>query len=130
MPYRLRIAENDVFGKGKFKNAKGNTECVEFVRQTTGAPPTSTWKRGQKVADALIGSIPRGTAIATFDDKGKYPADGLGQHTAIYLKHDKSAIWVLDQWNAQGEVKERSIWFNRPKGTRRSNDANTFYVVE
>lgn len=130
MPYRLRIAENDVFGKGKFKNSKGNTECAEFVRQATGAAPTTTWKCGQKVADALVGSIPRGTAIATFDDKGEYPTDGLGQHAAIYLKHDKSAIWVLDQWNAQGEVKERAIWFARPKGRRRSNDANTFYIIE
>jgi hypothetical protein len=124
------IAEANVFGKGKFKNAVGNTECVEFVRQATGAPPTHMWKRGQKVADAKVGSIPRGTAIATFDDKGKYPTDGLGQHAAIYLRQDKTAIWVLDQWNDQGEVRERSIWFSRRKGTRRSNDANTFYVIE
>jgi hypothetical protein len=130
MAYRLMIAEADVFGKGKFKNARGNTECVEFICQATGAPPTHMWKRGQKVADAKVGSIPRGTAIATFDDKGNYSTDGLGQHAAIYLRHDKTAIWVLDQWNDQGEVKERLIWFNRPKGTRRSNDANTFYVIE
>jgi hypothetical protein len=124
------IAEANVFGKGKFKNAHGNTECVEFVRQATGAPQTGMWKRGLKVAGAKVGSIPRGTAIATFDDKGNYPNDGLGQHAAIYLRHDKGAIWVLDQWNDQGEVKERSIWFNRPKGTKRSNDGHTFYVIE
>ena len=124
------IAETDVFGKGKFKNARGNTECAEFVVQATGMPPTGSWKRGQKVADAKVGSIPRGTAIATFDDKGNYPTDKLGRHAAIYLRHDKTAIWVLDQWNTQGEVKERMIWLNRPKGTLRSNDGNTFYVIE
>ena len=37
---------------------------------------------------------------------------------------------VLDQWNEPGEVKSRPIWFNRPKGTKRSNDADVFHVIE
>jgi hypothetical protein len=82
------------------------------------------------VSDAKAADIARGTAIATFDDKGKYPSDALGQHAAIYLSHDTNGITVLDQWNSQGEVKERTIRFNRPAGTRRSNDANTFYVID
>jgi len=130
MPYQMTVSEKDVLGKGKYKNAKGNTECVEFVRQTTNAPPTIMWKPGTKVADAKAGEIVRGTAIATFDDNDKYPTDALGQHAAIYLYHTKDAIYVLDQWNTQGEVKPRPIWFNRPKGTRRSNDAATFYVIK
>jgi hypothetical protein len=130
MPYKLKIAEKDVYGKGKFQNEKGNTECVEFVRQATGAPATTLWKRGLKVADAKAGEILRGTAIATFDDNKRYPTDNLGQHAAIYLSHDSDAIQVLDQWRSQGEVKRRPIRFNVPKGTRRSNDANTFYVIE
>ena len=107
MPYKLKYAEGDVLGKEKFKNDDGKTECVEFVRQATGAPKTQKWKRGLKVADARQGEIVRGTAIATFDDRGKYPTD-----------------------RDQGEVKPRLIWFKRPTGTRRSNDANTFYVIE
>jgi len=130
MRYQLKIAENDVFGEGKFINSKGNTECVEFVRQTTGAPQTCLWKKGKKVSNAGIGEIPRGTVIATFDAEGKYPTDAHGKHAAIYLEHNAQSILVLDQWNDQGEVKLRNIWFNRPKGTRRSNDADTFYVIE
>ena len=130
MSYQLKVPERDVFGPKKYANAKGNTECVEFVRKTTGAPETALWKKGIKVSDAKPGEIKRGTAIATFDDAGKYPTDALGQHAAIYLSHTAQAIHVLDQWNSQGEVKERPIWFNRPKGTRRSNDASTFYVIE
>lgn len=130
MSYKLKFSEKDVLGKGKFKNAKGNTECVEFIRQASNAPQTALWKKGQKVSEARVGDIPRATAIATFDDKGRYPIDGLGRHAAIYLSHDKNRISVLDQWDDQGEVKERSIWFNRPKGTKRSNDADTFYVIE
>ena len=111
-------------------NEKGNTECVEFVRQATGAPRTTLWTKGKKVADATLAEIPRGTAIATFDAKGNYPVDTLGRHAAVYLEHNSERIRVLDQWNDQGEVKERSIWFKRPKGTRRSNDADTFHVIE
>ncbi len=83
-----------------------------------------------KVSEAKFGEIARGTAIATFDSNGKYPADSLGKHAAIYLEHTAQRILVLDQWNDQGEVKQRPIWFGRPKGTRRSNDADTFFVIE
>ena len=130
MSYKLQVAEKDVFGKGKFSNAKGNTECAEFVRQATGAPQTTTWKQGKKVSEATATEIPRGTAIATFDTNQKYPTDSLGRHAAIYLDHNAQRILVLDQWNDQGEVKQRPIFFNRHKGTKRSNDADTFYVIE
>jgi hypothetical protein len=117
-------------GPRKWVNSKGNTECVEFVRQATGAPATMNWKPGQQVKTAVAGSIASFTAIATFDDKGNYPTDGLGRHAALYLSHDAAGIRVLDQWNAQGEVRERTIYFNRPEGTRRSNNGDTFYVIE
>jgi hypothetical protein len=96
MSYRLNVPENEVFGKGKYKNARGLTECVEFVRQVTNAPATTFWKSGPKVADAKPGEILRGTAIATFDDSGGYPTDSLGQHAAIYLYHTQDAITVLN----------------------------------
>ena len=130
MPYKLFIAETDVFGKAKFANSKGNTECVEFVRQATGAPKTTDWRKGIRVSDAKSGEIPRGTAIATFDANDRYPTDALGRHAAIYLTHDEHRILVLDQWNAQGQVLQRPIWFKRPKYTKRSNDADTFYVIK
>ena len=130
MSYKLKVPEIKVFGKGIYVNAQGKTECVEFIRQATDAPKTTLWKKGKKVSDASFGEIARGTAIATFDSNGKYPTDSLGKHAAIYLEHNTQRILVLDQWNDQGEVKQRPIWFNKPKGTRRSNDANTFYVIE
>ena len=130
MSYKLSVPESDVTGPGKYKNAKGNTECVIFVQQAAGAPPTSLWKKGINVGETLNGKIPRGTAIATFDENGKYPTDGLGQHAAIYLSHDKNAIQVLDQWRSQGEVKQRGIKFNNKTASSRSNQAETFYVIE
>jgi hypothetical protein len=86
-----------------YQNAKGKTECAYFVS--------------------------RGTAIATFVN-GRYPTDDLGKHAAIYLSHDKNGIEVLDQWNAQGMVKKRTIRAHKPEGTRRSNVAEFFYVIE
>lgn len=130
MSYKLKVSEKDVLGKGKYISPQGKTECAEFVRQATGAPQTSEWKQGKKVADAKIFKIGRGTAIATFDSDGKYPRDALGKHAAIYLEHNIHRILVLDQWNDQGEVKQRPIWFSRPKGTKRSNNADSFYVIE
>ena len=100
------------------------------MRQATGAPQTTMWKQGKKISEATATEIPRGTAIATFDLSNKYPTDALGRHAAIYLDHNAQRIQVLDQWNDQGEVKQRSIFFNRHKGTKRSNDADTFYVIE
>lgn len=130
MSYKLKVLEKEVLGKGKYVNSEGKTECVEFVRQATGAPQTRLWKKGKKVAEAKPIEIVRGTAIATFDSDGKYPTDKLGKHAAIYLEHNPHRISVLDQSNDQGEVKPRPIFFNRPPGTKRSNDANCFFVIE
>jgi len=130
MAYTLRIPESATLGPKKFVNSHGRTECVEFVRQATGAPSTPAWQQGTRIKMAQPGSIKRGTAISTFDSNGRYPTDGLGRHAAIYLSHSPVGIRVLDQWNGQGEVKERTIFFNKPKGTSRSNDGDCFYVIE
>ncbi len=130
LSFRLLVAVSEVFEAGKYVNSKGNTECVEFVRQAAGAPATPAWRQGVHVSEAKSGTIPRGTVIATFDSAGKYPTDGLGRHAAIYLEHSADRILVLDQWKAQGKVLQRSIRFRRPKGTSRSDDGDAFYVVE
>lgn len=130
MPYLMDVEEASVYGKRKFVNTKGHTECVEFVRQVTNAPQTSLWIRGRLVKSIKPGELARGTAIATFDDHSKYPTDSSGRHAAIYLSHDSRGIVVLDQWNSQGEVLQRVIRFHRPSGTKRSNDGDSFYVIE
>jgi hypothetical protein len=129
MSYRLKVPEASVFGKRKYLSKNGNTECVAFVQQVTGAPVTTSWKPGKRVADAAPGEIFRGTAIATFVD-GHYPTDNLGMHAAIYLSHNADHISVLDQWKSQGEVRPRRIYFHPHGPASRSNDASTFYVIE
>ena len=130
MSYQLNVSEEEVKGKGKYKNAAGYTECVVFVQKAAGAQHTSTWRPGLKISEAQAGQIPRGTAIATFDSNGRYPTDGRGRHAAIYLENNSQRIVVLDQWNDQGEVRQRMIWFHGKPGTSRSNDANAYYVIK
>jgi RHS repeat-associated protein len=104
-----------------FANAKGNTECVEVAKQCFAAPQTKNWSPGEQV----VGNdkIERGTLIATFVNE-KYQG-----HTAVYLSQDQNGnIRVLDQWNAQGKVLERTI----RNDSKRSfvNNANNYRVVE
>jgi hypothetical protein len=129
MAYKLQKRESDVLAEGQFVNAAGDAECVEFVRQAAGAPHSTSWTQGDSVLDAKIGGILRGTAIATFDSKGKYPTDAKGKHAAIYLSHTATSIRVLDQWKGQGRVIERTI---RAKQTDfpRSDCAQCFSVIE
>lgn len=85
---------------------------------------------GDSVLEAPPGSIARGTAIATFDGKGKYPVDSKGKHAAIYLSHTSTSILVLDQWKAQGCVRMRTIRVNQIGRHPRSDCAQCFYVIE
>lgn len=130
MSYKLRVDEKTVFEKHRFINAQGNAECVEFIRQTTGAPHTSVWVPGLKLSEARPGEIARGTVIATFDSNKRYPKDALGKHAAIYLEHNDVRMVVLDQWKALDRVQKREIKFKQGKGVRRSNNADTFWVIE
>ena len=111
-----------------YTNGKGNTECVEFIQQTLGAPSTAAWLEGKKITQGDL--TPRaGTAIATFVN-GKYPQAGsTGKHAAIYLGQNGDGILVLDQWRAQGEVKQRTIRWN-PSSPGASNDGKAFSIIE
>ena len=129
MAFQMTTDEKSVFGKRQFANQAGDTECGEFVRRTSSAPHTTMWRKGDKVLDAKPGTIPRGTVIATFDDRDRYPTDGKGRHAAVYLSHTNHGIELLDQWNAQGLVKKRVIRVQNSDRPR-SNAAQTFYIVE
>jgi len=94
-------------------------ECVSPVKALTGAPRTIFWKRGVQVKGATIET---GTAIATFNKKGKYEG-----HAAIYIKQDEKGIYVYDQWSGR-PLGERIILF-KGKGYV-SNDGDQFYVIE
>lgn len=130
MGHVLPMPESNV--QRGFANARGNTECVEFIKQTLDAPATTAWRQGQRIIRLpphAPDPVARGTAIGTFVN-GRYPQTGnSGMHAAIYLGQDAQGIHVLDQWRAQGRVLPRTIpWQPRRPGL--SNDGTAFSVIE
>jgi hypothetical protein len=116
----------------------GGGNCVDLVK---GVVPglkglsTATWRRGAHVVDAK-GLIP-GTAIATFDERGRYPNHDHGNHAAIFVASAGASIWVMDQWKNDPHrpwVAMRLIYPGRhkPDGSLvdPSNSAEAFYVIE
>ena len=135
MPFIFQDAEkrfkNNDFKENEYINESGHTECVIFVQKAAKVPRTTQWIAGLRLKDAKPGDITPGTAIATFNDQGKYPTEGSGrQHAAIYLSHTSVSIHVLEQYNKRKTVKDRYISFNNPQRSDRSNNANTYYVIE
>ncbi|AKT40580.1 BPSL0067 family protein [Chondromyces crocatus] len=119
MSYRVDNAEKY---EGKVVD---NGECVRFVQTLARMPSTTSWRAGEHVQGAAY--IPAGTVIATFVD-GHYPTDRNGKHAAVYIRHDNFGIEVWDQWRGQ-PVQRRTIRYQEGDPYR-SNDGDTFYVVE
>lgn len=127
------VAQNpEIYCNRSFSNSQGNTECVEFIKQTLNAPESAIWREGVKIiklASGVQDMVAKGTAIATFIS-GRYPQHGnTGKHAAIYLGQNAEGIQALDQWRAQGRVLPRTIpW--QPRSPGLSNDGKAFSVIE
>lgn len=133
MPYLANINEvkkivdaNDAKKNDKDKIYVGEShECVAVVKYFAKAPQTTIWKKGARVKGNT--GIRSGTAIATFDSRGKFHG-----HAAIYINQTPAGINVYDQWNGmEGDgvpLHLRNIPF-RGYGYP-SNDGDQFYVIE
>jgi plastocyanin len=116
----------------------GNGQCVAFARAAASIGHTSTWTRGDPVRGAKLAV---GTAIATFDQDGRYSNDTHGKsHAAIYLGQDATGIQVLDQWmvsktglkgavvKVPRPVSQRTIHFKPSE--KPVNCGDNYYVIE
>jgi hypothetical protein len=105
----------------------GTGHCVPFVREVTGAPITTQWRRGAKVRDNPDLAI--GTAIATFDPNGLYGnhVDGRS-HAAVLIAVRDNGLLVVDQWVGQS-VHQRVIRFRDGSGDA-VNDGDQYHVIE
>jgi hypothetical protein len=106
---------------------KGSGQCVAFVQICAGAPQAKVWKKGKRVRSNL--TLPRGTAIATFDAMGRYPNNAHGNHAAIYDGQDASQIWVYDQYVGV-TVSRRRILFWGGNFPNASRDGDAFFVID
>lgn len=129
----------DELAKGETDQV-GTGECVDIIKHFVPGlkgKSTTTWRAGAWVMEAGS-SIPRGTAIATFDQDGRYPQHHSGQHAAIVLRVMPSGIWVVDQWRSKAKITARLIRIPPPRQQRNpdgsfsnaSNNALAFRVIE
>lgn len=106
----------------------GTGQCVDLVRQATGAPETSVWFYGPTVWGSGD-TLPRGCAIATFDLDGQYGNHTDGRsHAALLLELTEAGLVVVDQWKGQ-PVHQRTIRFKGGQGPP-CDDADTYSVID
>ena len=112
----------------------GNGECVAACKKFAGLEGTSTdqWRAGPKVVDDK--NIKPGTAIATFDSKGRYPGKDQDKNSGIYLGRGvNGSIWILDQWPARAGTGQQAHPPQprelRPSGSTVSNSSNAYYEI-
>lgn len=104
----------------------GTGHCVAFVREVTGAPHTSQWRRGAKVRGS--DAVP-GTAIATFDSRGRYANATNGtSHAAVLISINADGLRVADQWVGRA-VRERLIRYRGGNGLP-ADDGDAYSVIE
>lgn len=105
----------------------GTGHCVPFVREVTGLPSTSSWRRGDPVQG---GNFVPGTAIATFDPNGHYGnhVDGRSHCAILVATFDDGSISVWDQWINQ-PVHQRVIRDRQGRGDA-VNDASRYFTIE
>lgn len=85
------------------KEKVGDNVCVALVQIYAHAPTTRAWREGTKVVGDR--TLPLGTAIATFDKKGRWPGKSKGNHAALYLGQTSDFIRVIDQWDRDDKPK-------------------------
>jgi hypothetical protein len=107
----------------------GDGHCVALVREVTGLPPTAHWRRGAKVRGHAP-PLPAGTAIACFDQAGRYTSrtDGTA-HAAILIAEQSDGLLVWDQWLSH-PTSQRVIRFRGGASGNVINDGDAFYAIE
>jgi hypothetical protein len=109
--------------------AFGNGQCVALVRALTGAPPSSTWREGDRLVDLLEANalIAPGTAIATFTH-GRYPNLPHGNHAAIFVGWVGNGIEVFHQW--RGRAPHKTVLYFSRKQAQDFMRAETYSVIK
>lgn len=104
----------------------GNGHCVAYVREAAKLGHTSTWRAG----DAPTRDTPAGTAIATFDDDGRYGNHTDGRsHAAILIAWEPEGLRVWDQWLGQ-PVHSRLIRFPVIGKPTAANDGHAYRLID
>ena len=103
-------------------------QCVGLVKWYTKAPPTAAWRKGASVMGSRV--IRKGTAIATFDTRGRYPLSHHGNHACFFLRFVAGGFEVLEQnVGPHPDMIHTRLVYARGKKTSSPNDADSYYVI-
>jgi hypothetical protein len=120
--------------RGDYNNRQlgPSCQCVSMVQHVTGIGTTGTWRRGTLV---MSSNIPRGTAIATFNNSRQYD----NRHAAIFDRfgthNGVRGFWAWSTNWASGNVGDcgrpgvglRSHFI--PVGGQSVNNADIYYTI-
>jgi hypothetical protein len=131
VPFVIDVDKVVMDNDGYYSNEWG-TQCLALVQQAplligTSVPRMVDMRRGAKVKDLAPSQISKGTAIATFDENGRYPK--TARHGAIFVSHDANGIVVIDQWVGKGWASQRTLKY-LGSGTRRVDDGDWYWIIE
>jgi hypothetical protein len=105
-------------------------QCVGLVKYYSSCGGTGAWQEGDLVSDSP--KLARGTAIATFDEKGHYRSNASGNHACFFIEFMPSnqGITVLEQHVKPDptKIQTRNIIYRGNKGDP-SNDADAYSVI-
>ena len=135
----------------KGKPLIGTGTCVDLIKELVPGlkgQSTTTWKAGGNVMEVFKAgkTIPRGTAIATFEN-GRYPQRcavgyaGSCHHAAILLSVQAGGVWIMDQYKSDKNrmfIESRFLRLLPPRTEKLSNgnwrdagnNPRAFYVIE
>jgi hypothetical protein len=115
-------------------NPANMQECVSLVRAVIPElPHSSQWKEGDPVTPESVKDLAPGTAIATFNEDGRYGNAPQGNHAAIFLGPEIDeegrvrGIEVIDQ-SRRVKARSRSFPFDRSVGDHRYR-ASDFSII-
>lgn len=131
MPFVIDVDKVQLNVDNAYVNPWG-TQCLALVQQAplfmgTAVPLMKDMRRGAKVKDLATSQIKKGTAIATFDEDGKYPS--TDRHGAIYISHDANGITVIDQWIGKPYASQRTLKYLGSE-KRRVDDGDYYWIIE
>jgi hypothetical protein len=104
-------------------------QCVGLVKKYSQAGGTASWSQGDKVMDSPL--LKRGTAIATFNDKGKYASHATGNHACFFIKSVGKGFVVLEQHVKPDpdKIQTRTIMSRGDKWVSVCDNADSYSVI-
>ena len=104
-------------------------QCVGLIKTYSKAPRTDLWQKGPSVVSSP--DMRKGTAIATFDSRNRYPVPGHGNHTCFFLRFVGDGFEVLEQNEPPNRNMIHRRIIHRRNGRLKPDpyDASSYWVV-